>query len=167
MTTERILENSYNYHIQLKKNNEILRNMDKNNVNALKTKEKEILNTIKNNNIPDDSIDFYQYTDKDDEYIFIEYLENKKIQFLEIENELVELKNTFEELCNIVKNSNDDFEIIENNISLAKDRVSHTELDLLCAKVSDESYMSNHVLILSAILSGITVIGYMTKKIIL
>lgn len=152
------LINSSEYKTFLKESNDMLQSLDKTDTILLFTHETKIVNHIRQTNIVDDSYDpLNDYKNEDEKFVFIEYVEDKKIQFLEIENELIELRDTFIELYDIVKNDEHDFEIIDANISHAKNMIAQAELDLICAKTNDESY-TRYLIVISVLVSAIAIV---------
>ena len=156
--TDLTLVETQEYQEYLKRSKEKLKTIDKSDIIAITQKEKEIVNVINSTNLTIENQDL-----ADDDYIFIEYTENKKIQFLEIENELIELRDIFRDLHDITKNDNHNLKIIESNIEIAKDMISQAELDIICAQTLDESHTTKYLLILSSIISAL-VFGYLVKK---
>jgi hypothetical protein len=161
---QRTLEKNQEITTYLKKTNNMLKSIDKSDVKTIINKERDVVNTIKFLTMIDDDMSIDDYQSEDEKVVFIDYLENKKLQYLEIENELIDLRDIFKELYDVVKNDEHDFEIIESNIEIAKDLASQAELDVVYAQTLDDSHSTKYILLISALLSTLTFANYLFKK---
>jgi t-SNARE complex subunit (syntaxin) len=91
------------------------------------------------------------------DYVLVDCLENRKEQLSELEKELLEIKEIFADMAELVNVQQKDLDIIDHNITRAQDDIVDAELEILMAKQSDDSRKKLYAipLVIGAVIIGL------------
>lgn len=90
-----------------------------------------------------------------DEYLIIDEYETKKQEYLQIESELMKLRDIMFDIQTIVKGNSDDINTIDKYISHVRNQTSHAEMEIVYANTSDANYGKYMLAFASVILIGL------------
>jgi hypothetical protein len=122
---------------------------DRNNKKMLLAKKNSIIELLDNSDELSNSL-------IESDYVFVDCLENKKVQLIELEKELMEIREIFADMVEIVNMQQNDINIIDDNITRTQDNIVDAEIELLMAKQSDDSRKKLYAL---PIIIGAVIIG--------